>query len=137
MKWIKKYVDLLEELNIQGTYLTKSKDDKEEFRKRVKELVDSIIQKGDIQLPVEKFGKEFIEIRNELFKQLPTLNRLDFLRYVVLDNGKLDISMSGTRKYLNPIIKEFLLEMLCGESNIKNSKKENIFDLKEINLNIN
>ena len=137
MKWIKKYVDLLEELNIQGTYLTKSKDDKEEFRKRVQELVDSIVQKRGIQLPVEKFGKEFIEIRNELFKQLPTLNRLDFLRYVVLDNGKLDISMSGTRKYLNPIIKEFLLEMLCGESNIKNSKKENIFDLKEINLNIN
>jgi hypothetical protein len=133
MRYIKKYVDLLEELNIQGTYLTKSKDDKEEFRKRVKELVDSIIQKGDIQLPVEKFGKEFIEIRNELFKQLPTLKHLDFFKNnYILVNGELDLSMPGTRKNLNPIIQEFLLEMLCGESNIKNSKKEKIFDLKEI-----
>jgi hypothetical protein len=134
MKWIKKYVDLLEELNIQGTYLTKSKDDKEEFRKRVKELVDSIIQKGDIQLPVEKFGKEFIEIRNVIFKQLPTLKHLDFFKNnYILVNGELDLSMPGTRKNLNPIIQEFLLEMLCGgESNIKGPKKEKVFDLKNI-----
>lgn len=28
MRYIKKYFELLEEVNIQGTYLTKSKDDK-------------------------------------------------------------------------------------------------------------
>jgi len=128
MRYIKKYFELLEELNIQGTYL--SKDDKEEFKKKVEELVDSIVQKRGIQLPVEKFGKEYLEIRNTLFKKLPDLKELSFVKNF-LTNGELDISDTYTKKSLNSTLQEFLLDILC-ETKIKSSKKTNTFDLKKV-----
>lgn len=132
MRYIKKYFDLLEELNIQGTYLTKSKDDKEEFKKKVEELIDSIVKKRGIQLPVEKFGKEYLEIRNTLFKQLPDLKELNFFKDFLTDSGELDLSNTYTKKTLNSALQEFLLDILCNETSDRSSKKIKTFDLKNI-----
>jgi len=123
---------ILEELNIQGTYLVKSKDDKEEFKKNVKELIDSIVQKRSIQLPIEKFGKEYLEIRNTLFKQLPDLKKLNFFKDFLSDSGELDLSNTYNKKFLNSTLQEFLLDILCDETKIKSPKKTNSFDLKKV-----
>lgn len=130
MRYIKKYLELLKELNIQGTYLTKPKDDKEEFKKNVEELVDSIVKEKGIKLPVKKFGKEYLEIRNTLFKQLPHL-KLNFIKDFLSDSGELDLSNPYNKKSLNSTLQEFLLDILCNDTKIK-PKKTNIFDLKKI-----
>lgn len=124
--------DLLEELNIQGTYLTKRKDDKEKLKQKIKEKFDSIVKQSGLKLPIEKWGKDFIEIKNQLLKELTHLNKYDFMKEYLNENGEIDFSNPYIKKTLNTYLKEFLIEFCSGETKQIKSKKVSQFDLKKV-----
>jgi|694.fasta_scaffold51706_8 hypothetical protein len=135
MKWIKLFEGYLdqyyEDLNIQGTYLTRHSEEKENMRSVVGDMIGSIVEEKGISLPVPKWGKEFVEIKKSLYERIKSLNKHDFMEDYLNNN-----QVNTKHHRLDSILKEFLISFCCDEQT-KNPIRLKPFDLKKVKFEFN